>query len=308
MIRPLLLRSSLLALVLAVTVTALIAQALPSVAVGRIERIAAMASTHVDPRHVDVWLPPQYDGRTPLPVLYMHDGQMLFDSTVTWNRQSWNVASTVARLIGEGRIPPTIVVGIHNGGPRRHSENYPTGFLPHLPPEARRTLLERSLDGRSRADAYLRFLVEELKPTIDARYATRRDAAHTMIAGSSMGGLISLYAISEYPAVFGGAAALSTHWPGWGADNATGPIAAFTYLRDRLPDPASHRVWMDHGTTELDALYVIHQPIVDRIARDRGYDDRSLRSVVFPGTGHNERAWAARLEQPLVFLLSPRPR
>jgi enterochelin esterase-like enzyme len=300
-------RSVRLALVASLFGATLGAQALPSVGVGRIERIASMPSAHVDPRHVDVWLPPQYDGRAPLPVLYMHDGQMLFDSTVTWNRQSWDVASTVARLIAEGRIPPTIVVGVHNGGRRRHSEYYPTGFLPHLPPAVRTDLVARALDGRSRADAYLRFLVEELKPTIDRRYATRRDAAHTVIAGSSMGGLISLYAISEYPGVFGAAAALSTHWVGWGAANATGPIAAFTYLRDRLPDPATHRLWMDHGTTELDSLYVIHQPIVDRIARDRGYDERSLRSRVFPGTGHNERAWAARLEQPLVFLLSPRP-
>lgn len=299
-------RTSLLAACLAVvSARPLASQPVPTVAAGRIERLANFPSRHVDPRHVDVWLPPGYDGRTRLPVVYMHDGQMLYDSTVTWNKQEWTVDETVARLVREGRIGPVIVVGVWNNGKRRHSEYFPQRALATLPASTRDSLVHLALDGAPRADAYLRFLVEELKPAIDARFATKPDAAHTFVMGSSMGGLISLYALCEYPQVFGGAAALSTHWIGNFGANATIPLAFLTYLRDRLPDPATHRLWMDIGTTELDANYVIHQPVAERVARDRGYGDRTMVSRIFTGAGHNERAWAARLDQPFAFLLAP---
>ena len=292
---------------LALVARPLAAQPVPQVAAGRIERLANFPSRHVDARHVDVWLPPGYDGRTRLPVVYMHDGQMLYDSTVTWNKQEWTVDETLARLVREGRTGPAIVVGIWNNGKRRHSEYFPARALALMPQPMRDRLLAQGLDGTARADAYLRFVVEELKPAIDARFATRPDAASTFVMGSSMGGLISLYALCEYPQVFGGAAALSTHWIGNFGANATIPLAFFTYLRDRLPDPATHRLYMDVGTIELDANYVIHQPIAERIARDRGYDDRTMVSRIVTGAGHTERAWAARLDRPFAFLLAPRP-
>lgn len=280
----------------------------PSVTTGRIERLANMPSKFVSARHVDVWLPAEYDGRARLPVIYMHDGQMLFDSTTTWNKQSWHLDATITRLTREGRIGPVIVVGIWNSGKQRASEYWPQRALASLPHSIRVRALREGLDGRPRADAYLRFLVTELKPTIDKRFATRTDRANTFVMGSSMGGLISLYALGEYPQVFGGAAAMSTHWVGGYEANATVPLSFFTYLRDRLPDPATHRLWMDHGTVGLDSLYGIHQPIAERIARDRGYDDRSLVSRAFPGSDHSECSWAARVELPLLFLLAPRVR
>jgi enterochelin esterase-like enzyme len=120
---------------------------------------------------------------------------------------------------------------------------------------------------------------------------------------SSMGGLISVYGMSEYPQVFGGAAGLSTHWVGSHQPNATVALAAFNYLMARLPDPATHRVWQDHGTVELDAIYAPYQPFIDQVFRERGYTDANYISKVYPGTGHNEPAWAERLAEPLVFLL-----
>lgn len=281
-----------------------LAQPLPEVSVGRIERLANVASRHVGARHVDVWLPADYSPAKRYNVLYMHDGQMLFDARTTWNKQAWDAHLTVARLVAEKRIPDTLIVGIWNNGQLRHSEYFPQKFLALMAEAPRQELIAKALAGQPRADAYLRFLVQELKPAIDARYATRPGRDSTFIAGSSMGGLISVYAMNEYPQVFGGAAGLSTHWVGTSQPNSAIPLAAFNYLRDHLAPPDGRRLYQDHGTTELDAMYAPYQRFVDEIVRDRGYTAANSLSRVFEGTGHNERAWAARLEIPLVFLMT----
>jgi enterochelin esterase-like enzyme len=279
---------------------------LPDVDVGRLERLPSLGPPWVDARPVDVWLPPDHDARVRagqrLPVLYMQDGQMLFDARTTWNHQAWDVHRTVARLIAQQRLPPVLVVGVWNNGPLRHSEYFPQKFLDHMAPAPRREQIEQRLAGQPRSDAYLRFLVEGLKPAIDARYATATGPEHTAIMGSSMGGLISLYALCEYPRVFGAAACLSTHWVGSYQPNAAIPLAAFNYLRDHLAAPAGHRLYMDHGTLGLDAMYAPYQRFVDQIVRDAGYDASNSATRVFEGQGHDERAWASRLEIPLRFL------
>jgi enterochelin esterase-like enzyme len=288
-------------------VTAHADEPLPQVAVGRVERLAHFPSRFVDARHVDVWLPAGYSPARRYAVVYMQDGQMLFDARTTWNHQAWNVQDSVQRLIDAGRIPDTLVVGIWNNDKFRHSEYLPQKFLPLMPEAFRERYVKEALLGKPQSDAYLRFLVEELKPAIDARYPTLPEAAHTVVMGSSMGGLISVYAMNEYPQVFGGAAGLSTHWVGIFKPNAAIPLAAFNYLRAHLADPATHRLYQDHGTTELDALYAPYQVVVDEIVRERGYEDgRNFESRVFEGTGHNETAWAARVEAPLAFLLGRR--
>ena len=296
----------LIALLLALSLTqvTLAAEPMPQVAVGRMERLANFPSSWVDPRHIDIWLPEGYTAAKRYAVLYMHDGQMLFDAGTTWNKQAWNIQDTVQRLIDEGRIADTLIVGIWNNGQYRHSEYFPQKYLAGMPEALRAVLVKDALRGKPQSDAYLRFLVEELKPAIDARYATRPEAASTFLMGSSMGGLISVYAMNEYPQVFGGAAGLSTHWIGTFKPNGAIPLAAFNYLRAHLADPAAHRLYQDHGTTELDALYAPYQVVVNDLARERGYeDDKNFKTRVFEGSGHNEKAWAARLEIPLLFLL-----
>jgi hypothetical protein len=109
--------------------------------------------------------------------------------------------------------------------------------------------------------------------------------------------------MNEYPQVFGGAAGLSTHWIGGFQPNAAIPLAAFQYLQAHLAAPESHRLYQDHGTTELDAMYAPYQVFVDQLVRDRGYTDARYMTRVFEGTGHNERAWAERLEIPVLFLM-----
>nr|WP_295080605.1 alpha/beta hydrolase-fold protein [uncultured Roseateles sp.] len=274
---------------------------------GRLERWASFPSRFLPARPVEVWLPPGYDGRRPHAVLYMHDGQMLFDPRTTWNGQAWGLDQIAAPMIAAGQLRDFIVVGIWNRPEQRHTEYFPKAYADALPDSAlaQRYRAER-LQPEVLSDAYLRFIVEELKPAVDARYATERGRESTFLMGASMGGMISVYGLCEYPQVFAAAAALSTHWIGVHQRNAEIPAAALAYLRHKLPPPGQCRLYMDRGTVELDALYDEAQAQVDALMRELGHKPPLVLSQVFEGQGHNERAWSARLAQPLGFLLELR--
>ena len=298
-------RRPLLAMAAALFAGAGFAQALQVPSAGRVERLANFPSKFVDARHVEVWLPPGYDPQANrYAVLYMHDGQMLFDARTTWNKKAWNVDAVAARLMTEGKVQDFIVVGPWNNGKFRHAEYFPGKFLAHLPEAVRQQFIDKAFHGQSKSDAYLRFLVEELKPAIDAKYATRPEREATFLMGSSMGGLISAYALAEHPKVFGGAACLSTHWIGGYERNEPVPSAAIAYLRGALPDPATVKLWMDRGTTELDALYDQAQPRIDALMVEKGFvPGPRYQTRVYEGAGHNEVDWNQRLHEPLRFLL-----
>ncbi|MFM2065955.1 MAG: hypothetical protein RLZZ584_864 [Pseudomonadota bacterium] len=278
---------------------------LPRVSSGRIERLANFTSRHVDARHVDVWLPADYDAGRRHKVVYMHDGQMLFDAGTTWNGKSWNLSGAMGRLLREGRIPDTLVVAIWSHERLRHAEYFPQKVLDYLAPALRDEFVTGALAGRPRADDYLRFIVEELKPEIDRRYHTRPGREHTLVMGSSMGGLISIYAMNEYPQVFAGAAGLSTHWMGRMTPNDELPRAACDYLREHLATAEGHRLYMDHGDQGLDAGYAPYQAAVDQVVASR-WPEHAWLSRQFGGTTHDETSWAARVHIPLLFLLLPR--
>lgn len=280
-----------------------VARTLSQVSQGRIERLADFSSRFVDSRHVDVWLPPGYSPSMPCRVLYMHDGQALFNGTMSMSKQGWHVNVALGALIAQRAVPDTLVVAIWNTGLRRHSEYFPEKFLPFVAEPLRSHFVAKALDGRPRADAYLRFIVEELKPAIDRRFATLPQREDTFVMGSSMGGLISIYALTEYPQVFGGAACLSTHWIGGFERNTELPDGALQYLAQALPAPGTHRLYMDRGTLELDALYDTAQGRVDALMRERGFAAPGFTSRVFAGTGHSEVFWRERLHIPLRFLL-----
>ncbi len=224
-----------------------------------------------------IWIPANYDSTRRYAVLYMHDGQMLFDSTSTWTQQEWKVDETMSRMISEKTIKDAIVVGIHNTGQNRWAEYVPQAILDSIPPSSRDPLVKKWLNNKPQADQYLRFIVEELKPYMDSHYATLTDPANTFMMGSSMGGIISLYAICEYPEVFGGAGCLSTHWPlgvpGIEVADINYDVAGefIKYLRHHLPSPSNHRIYFDHGTATLDSLYKPYQNIVDSIMTEGGY-------------------------------------
>jgi predicted alpha/beta superfamily hydrolase len=268
-----------------------------------IDRFEDFPSRHTSTRHVDVWTPPGYtEGNQRYPVLYMHDGQHALDPATAKDGITWGVREALTRLMAEGTIPGCIVVGVWNSAQRR-SDYMPQGlFEGPDAEEARRLIAIRFqvafLEGAPASDGYLRFLVEELKPVIDARYRTLPDQPNTFVMGSSMGGLISLYAIEQYPEVFGGAACLSTHW-------IAGENLLVDYLGARLPEPAKHRLYFDFGTITLDAAYEPFQIRMDGWLSRAGYvRGQNWTTLKFEGAAHTEAAWRARVDLPLGFLLN----
>lgn len=278
---------------------------------GKVQRFENFGSKLIDSRNVDVWLPDGYSNKEKYAVLYMNDGQALYDAESTWNKQAWEVDKIAGDLIANGKTQKFIVVGIWNNGKKRHAEYFPQKPYENLTQIQRDTITAQlQKAGRNAeifkpySDSYLQFLVTELKPFIDKNFSTKTDQKNTFIAGSSMGGLISMYAICEYPKIFGGAACLSTHWPGT-FSTANNPIPdAFTnYLKSNLPDPKDHRIYFDYGDQTLDALYKPYQEKADEVMKSKGFTSKNWETKFFPGENHSEEAWAKRLSIPLLFLL-----
>ena len=229
---------------------------------GRIIEHGDIASRHFAGRKVQVWLPPGYDAsRRRHRVLYMQDGQNLFAPANPYNHGPWDVDGHLRRLAAAGHAPNTLVVGVANGELNRGREYEPPIVAERLGPEF---LPDSSADGEHGplADAYLEFLVRELKPFIDRTYRTRPGREHSLLMGSSKGGLISLYALCRYPQVFGAAACLSTHWivttnaallqPEPSPRLAEAAGAWLDWLGQNLPKAGRHRLYFDHGSLGLD--------------------------------------------------------
>lgn len=267
------------------------------VGAGRIEKHPAFASKFVAAREIDVWLPPGYDADQAVrfPVIYMHDGQNIFEAGTAFGGSSWEVRQAVERLISAGKIRGAIVVGVWNTKKR---------FEEYMPQKAVSGADVTHYAGKPkvsaanlRSDAYLRFLVEEVKPFVDSAYRTESEAAHTFVMGSSMGGLISAYALVEYPNVFGGAGCVSTHWP-------AGDGCVIDYVAQHLPTPGTHKLYFDHGTATLDAQYEPYQVRMDAVMKAAGYTaGRDWITRKFEGAEHSEKSWRERVEVPLRFLL-----
>ena len=290
--------------------TILHAQA-PAVSTGTIKHFEKFQSQYVDARNVDVWLPEGYDKVKRYSVLYMHDGQMLFDASLAWNKQVWEVDEILGSLLKGSKIKECIVVGIWNSLENRDIDYIPQKPFESLPVAVQDTLLKvkkpdgsPAFSGKVQSDKYLKFLVTELKPFIDKNFNTLTGRENTFIAGSSKGGLISLYAICEYPLLFGGAACLSTHWPGiYTAEKNPIPGAILQYMKKNLPSPKTHRIYFDFGTETLDTLYEQFQIKADLIMRSKGYTGRNWITRKFSGEDHSETAWRKRFSIPVVFLL-----
>jgi len=270
---------------------------LPQGVTGVLKRHQNLTSKWVDPRQVDVWLPPGYmeNAERRHPVLYMHDGQNLFDPKTSFVGVDWGIDETLTRLVQEDKVQGAIVVGIWNT-PKRLQEYLPQRpFQGKLSHEQKDRLVQKY--GLPVVDGYLTFIVEELKPFIDANYRTHPNRDHTFIMGSSMGGLISLYALCEYPEVFSGAGCLSTHWPAV-------DYIMVQYLRRALPDPSTHKIYFDYGTEALNAQYESYQIKVDAVVNEAGYvEGLNWMTKKFPGDEHSERAWRKRVHIPLTFFL-----
>ena len=278
-----------------------------AVSSGTVKRLEKFQSKHVDARNVDIWLPENYSPKKKYAVLYMHDGQMLFDAATTWNKQAWEADDALGKLLKEKKIRETILVGVWNNGEYRASEYYPQKSLKFLPAETRDYIVKNGLKNKPQADNYLKFLVEELKPYIDKNFSTRKDLKNTFVAGSSMGGLISIYALCEYPNVFGGAAGISTHLPlildAKTPKLETVPASFREYLKESLPKADSRKIYFDYGDQTLDAQYPPLQKKVDELMKEKGWTSKAWTTGFFPGENHSEQAWAKRFGIPLEFLL-----
>ena len=240
----------------------------------------------MNPSHdVIVHLPPDYakDESQRYSVLYMQDGQNLFDPSTAFGGQEWRADETADALTIEGAIEPLIIVGIYNAGEER-IEEYTASR-------------DRNLGHGGRADLYGRMLVEELKPFIDNQYRTRHHAQSTGVGGSSLGGLVSLFLGLRYPKVFGKVAVLSPSV--WWDDRA---ILSFVQTCALSQRP---KVWLDVGTNEGSCP---ERSLVDaRLLRDalieRGWLlQHDLEYFEDFGAAHNERAWGARVGPMLRFL------
>jgi predicted alpha/beta superfamily hydrolase len=234
-------------------------------------------------RDVDVYLPSSYASGVRYPVVYLQDGQNLSDPASAF-AGTWELEATIERLAWGGL--EAIFVGIHHTGRGRLAEYSPFADARH---------------GGGQADAYLEFVVHTLKPRIDRTFNTRRDRESTVILGSSMGGLVSLYAYFRYPSVFSRAGVMSPSiWFGQGA------IVRFIE-EARVP---RGRIYLDVGTGEgagtLRDVRRLGRVLVRKGFRRRRHPASSsaLRYVEDHGARHTEGAWAFRLQGALEFLLS----
>jgi predicted alpha/beta superfamily hydrolase len=257
-----------------------------------------LPSQFVDPHNVDIWLPPNYVELPTqrFPVLYMHDGQNIFHRKDAYAKVDWGVVPAMRRLLRTGKVREAIIVGIWNTDKRVQE------YLPWKPfsETSRGQVVYKKYQkeiGEVYSDGYLKFLVEELKPQIDSLFRTLPGQGDTSIMGSSMGGLISLYAICEYPHIFGCAGCVSTHWP-------ILKQLMINYLKSHLPDPASHRLYFDFGTDGLDAEYERYQIKVDKVLQKGGYvENQNWITRKFEGHAHHESYWRRRVHIPLAFLI-----
>jgi len=259
---------------------------------GEIYRYADFPSKITDARNIDVWLPPNYDGDKgeKYPVIYMHDGQNLFDPKQSFSKVDWGIDETMTRLIKENKINAAIIVGIWNT-PRRTIE-----FMPQRAFDVR-DKTKRKDKNTAESDKYLQFLVAELKPFIDKTYRTKTDRKNTFIMGSSMGALMSLYAVGEYPDIFGGAGCLSTHFT-------LGNGVMLYYMEKYLPSPKKHKIYFDYGTKGLDANYEPYQLKADELMRKKRYrQGKNWITRKFVGDDHSEKSWRKRVDIPLTFFL-----
>ncbi len=283
---------------------------------GKLVSYKNFQSTYVTSRNVDVWIPADYSPLKKYGVIYLHDGQNIFDANATWNHQEWGVDEALAKFNSKAQIEggtEFLAVGIWNDGVNRHSNYFPQRVYDLLSEQQKDSILAAKRNKKSdlftnpiNSDDYLKFIVTELKPFIDSIYSTKSSSDYTVIAGASMGGLISMYALCEYPQIFGAAGCFSTHWPG--IFEMTGnplPDAMVMYFSSHLPSPKNHKFLFTHGTEGLDSLYGPIQLRIDQVLQKHLYPQSRWKTQVDQGLGHQESTWRKQFEDNVNFLLTP---
>jgi enterochelin esterase-like enzyme len=291
-------------------VTSVINTKAPKISSGTIKHYENFESKFVVTHNVDVWMPDGYNAKNKYAVLYMNDGEEMFDTSSTSVKNGWAVDETVTRLLKEDKIKKCIVVAIWSKGHLRHGEYFPQKPFETFSTKEQDSMyqvkfpIKQMLQSKVQSDNYLKFLVKELKPFIDKNYSTLKDINNTFIGGSSMGALISWYAVCEYPKVFGGAACMSTHWPGLlPSKNNFIPNTFNQYLQANAPSAKNHKFYFDYGSIQADWFYKPLQTKVDLLFETKGYTVENYVSKEFKGDDHSSKSWKKRLDIPLLFLL-----
>jgi predicted alpha/beta superfamily hydrolase len=241
-------------------------------------------------RDVLVYLPPGYRrfSRKDYPVLYLHDGQNVFDAATAFAGVEWGVDETAERLIRKKLIEPIIIVAIANMGEDRIHEYAPTRGV--IDARAKREKRSRGL-----ARLYGHFLMDELKPYIDRRYRTKREREFTGLGGSSLGGLVTLAIGILYPHAFSRLIVMSPSI--WWDD------FAIYRLVDSIEQRPSLRIWLDTGTAEPG--WEQARELCNRLVQKDWRLSDDLVYLEAEGADHSEAAWAARVEPALRFLFPP---
>mgnify|MGYP000400901846 CR=1 FL=1 len=275
---------------------------------GQLQRIPNFPSEFIEARRVDIWTPENSSG--PYKVLFMHDGQMLFQRDSTWNGQEWGVDESLDSLYKNGHIEDIMVVAIWNIYEHRHRNYFPQKPFESLSQNVQDSLLTLARPGQEKdlysaapnSDDYLQFIFKELLPFLDENYSINKDELYMM--GSSMGGLISMYAAMEYSRKLKGVACLSTHWPGvFENENNPIPDAFIEYMSAHQREAKRTKWYFDRGDATLDALYPKPQNRVDSLYRSWNFESAQFKSMVFPGDPHEETAWRKRFPKAVLFLL-----
>jgi predicted alpha/beta superfamily hydrolase len=232
-------------------------------------------------RDIIVYIPAGYapGTRRRYPVLYMQDGQNLFDPATAFGGQDWRMGQTADRAIAAGEVEPLIIVGIYNTGERRIREYTPSP--------------DKKLGG-GRAALYSRMLIEEIKPFIESEYRVRRGSANTGLGGSSLGGLVTLFVGLRSPEVFGGLAVLSPSvW--WNRRWILGFVS-----RSRVE--MRPRIWLDAGSAESQRAEEDARLLHGALITKGWQPELDLHFQVIEGGQHNEAAWAQRVGPFLKYL------
>lgn len=275
-----------------------------SVSTGKLWHVEIFSPELNETIKVDVWTPSDYNTIKKYSVIYMHDGQNLFDASSTWNNQAWEMDSVMGYLLDENKIRSAIVVGIHSVDSTRIGDLMPERPVEMMPPGEARDFIDKMCRGQYRADEYLAFIVNTLKPVIDSHFSTFTDRKSTIIMGSSMGGLISIYGVAEYPNVFGSAVCMSTHWTGAIGQNPDFPTAMKYYLMDKFPRNGDYLLYFDNGDCQYDSNYIPYFNDMNALFDFLGYHEgKRLKTALYQGHSHSEKSWSERVAIPLQFIL-----
>ena len=274
------------------------------VTTGKLYRTKVIGETFKSTVYLDIWVPDCYSPIEKYPVLYLHDGQNLYDAKSSWNKQAWEIDKVGGKLIEEGKIKPFIAVGIFSIDNTRVCDLMPekvlTEYFNHE--KYQTTGFENYCKKEIRGDEYVDLIVNTIKPMIDSTFSTLPDMENTAIMGSSMGGLASFYAMCERPDIFGTAICVSTHMSVEG--ETSWAEAVFAYLRDKLPTDSEHKIYFDCGDKTSDYYYVPFFDELVSIPQEKGYtvENGKLSYGFYPGTAHDEASWCKRVDVPLTFL------